>query len=252
MKRLLLLSVLLTGILFSCKHQQMELSQIEGRQITITDSIPSNNAIEAFIKPYRDRVSEEMSRPLSYAPFSMDKSQGDLNMAIGNMMADAVMEMAGPVFESRTTQELDIVILNHGGIRSAISQGAITMGTAFQVMPFENEVVVAGLSAKAIRQMVEYLISEQVAHPLAGIEITLDQKSQKADVLVKGQPIQDDKLYYVATNDYLYEGGDRMDFFSQSTEKIVLDYKIRNLLIDYFEQKDTIAPQIDNRFIRKK
>lgn len=242
----------MSGILFSCKHQQTELRQIKGQQLNITDSIPSNPTIEAFIKPYRDRVSEEMNRPLSYAPFSMNKSQGDLNTAIGNMMADAVMEMAGPIFESSQAQQIDIVILNHGGIRSPISQGTITMGTAFQLMPFENEVVVARLSGKAIRQMIEYLITEQVAHPLAGIKITLDNENQKADVLVNDQPIEDNQIYHVATNDYLYEGGDRMDFFSLSSHKTVLDYKIRNLLIDYFEQNDTIAPQIDNRFTRKK
>lgn len=251
MKRILYFSFLVSGLLFSCKQQQVELTQIQGQQITISDSIPSNDTLESFIKPYRDRVSEEMSRPLSYAPFSMDKSQGDLNTAIGNMMADAVMEMAGPVFESRTTEKLDIVLLNHGGIRSAIGQGTITVGTAFQVMPFENEVVVATLRGEAIKQMVTYLVAEQVAHPLAGIKITIDQKNQETHVLVNDQPVADNKLYHVATNDYLYEGGDRMDFFSQSINKTVLDYKIRNLLIDYFEQKDSIKPQTDNRFIQK-
>ena len=249
MKRFFYFGMLITGMLLSCKSQHVELTQIEGQQLIIHDSIASNESLEEFIEPYRDHVSKEMNRVLSFAPYSMDKSQGELNTAIGNMMADAVMELAGPILESRTGEHLDVVLLNHGGIRSAISQGDITVGTAFQVMPFENEVVVAALTADGVRQLVDYLVEERVAHPIAGMQITIDEKKQEVEVLVDNKPLEEGRIYYVATNDYLFEGGDRMDFFNSSSQEIVLDYKIRNLLIDYFEQQDSIAPEIDNRFI---
>ena len=65
-------------------------------------------------------------------------------------------------------------------------------------------------------------------------------------------PIDFNKSYYVATNDYLISGGDGMDFFKASEEVIILDYKIRNALIDYFMKTDTISPVADDRFIQLK
>lgn len=251
MKQLLYLCLLLSGVFLSCQPAHYKLQAIEGRQLEIDDSISGNDSLERFIAPYRERISKEMNRVLSYAPEPLDKHQGDLNSPLGNMMADAVLEMAGPIFKTRTGKELDMVLLNHGGIRAGINQGNVTVGTAFELMPFENEVVVASLNAAGLRAMVDYLVSEQVAHPLAGMQIVLDEHNQPSKVLVNGQPIEEGRIYYVATNDYLYDGGDRMTFFAASEKQVVLDYKIRNLLIDYFEKKENITASIDNRFIRK-
>jgi 2',3'-cyclic-nucleotide 2'-phosphodiesterase (5'-nucleotidase family) len=33
---------------------------------------------------------------------------------------------------------MDIVLLNHGGIRSIIPKGEVTTRTAFEIMPFET------------------------------------------------------------------------------------------------------------------
>lgn len=250
MKHFPYLCLLLLGVFLSCQPAHYQLQAIEGRQLEIDESIRGNDSLETFIAPYRERISREMNRVLSYAPEPLNKHQGDLNSPLGNMMADAVMEMAGPVFRIRTGENLDVVLLNHGGIRAGISQGDITVGTAFELMPFENEVVVASLDAAGLRAMVDYLVKEQVPHPLAGMQIIVDNQSQPSQVLVGGRPIEEGQIYYVATNDYLYQGGDRMNFFSASKKQIVLDYKIRNLLIDYFEKQEQIKASTDNRFIR--
>lgn len=226
--------------------------RIEGEQLTITPSITANDSMEAFIAPYKQHIDREMEEVLAYVPYDLTKTDGELNTAIGNMMADALMELSNPIFEKRTGNKIDIVLLNYGGIRSAISKGNITTRTAFQVMPFENEVVVAKLEGEHIRQMIHYLIDSGNAHPVAGIELQLEPDNSIKKILIQGEPLQEDKTYYVATNDYLLQGGDNMVFFSNAEEVTNLDYKIRNLLIDYFRQQDTIAPIRDQRFIRLK
>jgi 2',3'-cyclic-nucleotide 2'-phosphodiesterase (5'-nucleotidase family) len=187
---------------------------------------------------------------LAYLPYNLTKTDGELNTAIGNLMADALMELSNPIFENRTGDKIDIVLLNFGGIRSSIPKGDITTRTAFQVMPFENEVVVATLKGEAVREMIHYLIDSGSAHPVAGIELQLEKDNSIRKVLIQGEPLQDDKTYHVATNDYLLQGGDNMVFFSRALKVTNLDYKIRNLLIEYFKQKDTLTPVRDQRFIR--
>lgn len=251
MKKVHLLLFLLPLLVSSCKNQELGVAQIQGEQLPISDSIQGNAQIEAFIAPYRERIAQEMDSVLAFTPYALDKAEGELNTAIGNMMADAVMELAGPVFQQRTGKQLDIVLLNHGGIRSTISQGEITTRTAYNIMPFENEVVVAELKGRDLQKMIQYLILVQKAHPISGMQLWINDKNQVLKAEVQGKPIVEEQSYYVATNDYLLLGGDNMNFFSEAKETYELDYKIRNLLIDYFKQKDTIAPVIDQRFIRK-
>lgn len=238
-------------LFFSCKQPNIAVSQVTGKEINIKSSIPADDSIQAFIAPYKKHIAQEMDSVLAFAPESLDKTNGELNSAIGNMMADAVMELANPVFKNRSGNSIDVVLLNYGGIRSSVSKGPITTRTAYELMPFENEVVVATLSGKAINDMISYLAEAHVAHPISGMQLILNQDNSVKKILIQGEPLEENKIYYVATNDYLYNGGDEMYFFSQAQNVMNLDYKIRNILIDYFKKKDSISPVIDNRFIRQ-
>lgn len=236
------------GLAYSCKEMS---NRIEGSRIEINDSIPANKEIEEFITPYRDNVNKNLDSIISYAPETYSKTDGELNTAIGNLMADAVFSESNPIFNKRTGKNIDFVLLNHGGIRAIISQGNITTRTAYEVMPFENSVVVVALKGKQINELFDYLSKAKRAHPVSKqVELLLDKDFTIKKALVNGKLVLENETYYVATNDYLYNGGDRMTFFQPNDSLYTLDYKIRNVLIDYFKKKDTINPKIDNRFTK--
>lgn len=238
--------------LISCK-QESHLYKIEGKLFPITDSIATDQAIEDFIKPFKESLEKNMSTPLSYAVDTYTKEDGEHNTAIGNMMADAVYEEANPIFNTRTGENIDFVILNHGGIRSILSKGVVTTKTAYEIMPFENSIVVTSLKGAQVKEMFEYLAKAKRPHPVHGFKLTLSPDDNIASVTTKNNtPIDYQKNYFVATNDYLYNGGDHMNFFKTNDSLYVLDYKIRNALIDYFSKKDTINPVIDDRFTQLK
>lgn len=238
-------------ILNSCK-QENNLYKIESKQITILDSLETNPDIEAFIKPYREHVEKDLDSVLSYAVNTYSKTDGEFNTAIGNLMADAVYEEANPIFKNRTGHDIDIVLLNHGGIRSIISKGNVTTKTAYEVMPFENAVVVVELKGQQVLEMINYLAKAKRAHPISGIKLILDKDFKVKLATIKSEPIDMNKTYFVATNDYLYLGGDNMSFLKTNDSLYNLDYKIKNVLIDYFNKKDTLNPKIDDRFIQIK
>lgn len=251
MKRFLLLIANIL-LIVSCKTSDYEVTQIRGEQLSVSDSIEANDSITQFIRPYKENIDREMNSVLAYSVANLVKTDGELNTAIGNMMADAVLELANPVFHKRTGDSIDMVLLNHGGIRSSLNQGEITTRSAFQIMPFENEVVVAKMDGNAVRKLVRYLIDSGTAHPVSGLELILDNNNAIEKLLIGGRPLENDQVYFVATNDYLLQGGDNMVFFDLASEVTNLDYKIRNLLIDYFKKHDTIAPVKDGRFIKLK
>jgi 2',3'-cyclic-nucleotide 2'-phosphodiesterase (5'-nucleotidase family) len=103
-------------------------------------------------------------------------------------------------------------------------------------MPFENSAIVLALKAEQIAEIATYIVAEKKPHPLAGMTFTIDKNNAVKNILVQGKPLQNDKTYYVVTSDYLANGGDNMNFFKKSSQKFDLDYKLRNIVIDYFKR----------------
>jgi 5'-nucleotidase len=245
------LFILLNFLIFSsCKQEKSHLTKIEGKRIDINDSIIGNSEIENYIKPFRDRIEKDLDSVLAYSKHDYNKNDGDLNTAIGNFMADAVYSESNPIFKTRTGKNIDMVLLNHGGIRSAISKGNLSARTAYQLMPFENSIVVVALKGTQIDSLITYLRKAKRAHPISKLKLHVDKDFNTIEATINGEEIDASKTYYVATNDYLYNGGDRMTFFQTNDSLYVLKYKIRNALIDNFKKVDTINPVIDDRFIQ--
>lgn len=239
----LILTFVLTS---SCSQQKKFITAISGAQIPISDTIKSDLIIEKYIKPYKDHIDQDLNKVLAHAPTTLDKS-GKWQTTVGNLMADATMLYGNPIFKARTSKEIDIVLLNLGGIRSILPKGDVTSRTAFELMPFENKVIVAELPGEAVIEMIDYLISEKKAHPLSGMTFTITKDNRPQDIRIGGQPFDKSKTYNVATSDYLINGGDRMYFFGKSIKNSDIDYKLRAIMIDYFKDHSIIPTLTDLR-----
>src|SRR5690606_11801922 len=110
----------------SCQQKDPKLQKIHGREIALVDSIPEIDSIKKFVTPYRTHIKDILDKPLAYAPKTLEKTDGQFNTSIGNLIADLTYEVSNPVFENRTGEKIDFVLLNHGGIRSIISEGAVS------------------------------------------------------------------------------------------------------------------------------
>ncbi|WP_324217895.1 5'-nucleotidase [Flavobacterium sp.] len=234
----------------SCAQQKYYVTKIEGKEIGITDKNNEVAAIEDFIKPYREHINKDLNTVLAYAPKTLDKS-GQWQTTIGNLMADVTLQKGNFVFNSRQKKNIDICLLNHGGIRSIIPKGNVTARTAFEVMPFENTAIVVALKSEQIIEMANHIISEKKPHPLSGMTFTIDKNSTAKNIVIQGKALENDKTYYVVTSDYLSNGGDKMDFFKKGIASYDLDYKLRNILIDYFKEVDTIPEITDVRITKE-
>jgi len=244
-----ILFILTTIIVVSCKNDPQKLVKIEAKLLAVSDSLSSTKEIEDFIQPYKQKVESEMNKVLSYTPIDLLRTDGELESSLGNLMADLCFERANPVFLSRTGKNIDFSMFNYGGIRAAISKGNITTEHAFNLMPFENSLVVVELSALKIKELVNYLIKNNRAHPLSKhINLTITKKGY--DLTINNEALDDSKTYFVLTSDYLQNGGDLMNFFKEPIALHKIDYKVRNAIIDYFEEVDTIKVKLDNRFIK--
>lgn len=232
--------------LIGCSPTIFNIKKIEASKTNINPSLSETADIEAYIKPYRDRIDAEMNTVLSIANQNFDKT-GSWQTPMGNLLADATMQEAKPLFYRKQNKNLDICMLNHGGIRANINKGNVTTRTAFEVMPFENSLIIVGLKGSVIVEMAKFIIDEKKPHPLAGLTFEIAKDGNPVNMMVQGKPIDMDTIYYVGTSDYLSGGGDKMDFFKKGTDFFDMDYKLRNILIDYFKKTPNLPVAIDMR-----
>ena len=245
--KLFVVSITVWGV-SACRQQESHLSEIATSQIRIDSTLGEVDSLEAYIAPYREHVNEVLNAPLCYAPETLSKTDGTRNSSMGNLMADILLKQADKVLRMRENIPVDMAVMNHGGIRTAISKGAVSERTAYEVMPFENGLVVAAMKGQAVEDMVGFLIQAEVPHPISGMKISLDPEGTLKSLRIQGKPLDPGKLYYVATSDYLVGGGDGMTFFQQHEALYKTDYKIRNALVDYFKEVDTLRSGVDDRF----
>ena len=233
-------------ILHGCKNEPQYLVKIEGKLLPINSKITSKQSIDNFIQPYKVKVEKEMSKVLSFTPIDLNRYDGELESSLGNLMADLCFERANPIFLSRTKKNIDFSMFNFGGIRAGITKGNVTTEHAFQLMPFENSLVVVELSAEKINELINYLISQNRAHPISK-HLQLEINKNSHSFKINGKEIDNTKTYFVLTSDYLQNGGDSMNFFKDPINLFKLDYKVRNSIIDYFSETDTLKIKLDGR-----
>ncbi|MFD1096543.1 5'-nucleotidase C-terminal domain-containing protein [Salegentibacter chungangensis] len=242
-----------TSLLISCKGKTpFSPAEIEAERIAIDSTTEGDTSIQNFIDPYQEHLNKTLDSTLAYNPKDLSKEDGHLETAIGNLMADIVIQQASSVVKNRTGKHIDMVLLNHGGIRSTLNRGGLSTRSAYALMPFENEIVVAELSGKKMKEMLSYLEEAKTAHPVSGIRIIMDKNYKITEALINNKKIDTTKTYMVATSDFLQQGGDNMNFFKDPVGLYHTDYKLRNAIIDYFEKTDTIKAEKDGRFIQKK
>jgi 2',3'-cyclic-nucleotide 2'-phosphodiesterase (5'-nucleotidase family) len=248
MKRSYVLLFLLA--ISSCKKSEKQLVQITAKNIAIDTTIKASEEIVRVIHPYKKKLTSEMQEVLCYAPKGIVKNDGNMQSSLGNLMADLCFEMANPIFKEKTKQSIDFALFNYGGIRANIPAGSITKADAFKLMPFDNEFVVVALSGEKVLELVAYFIKSRKAHPVSkSIQLTIGENYN--NLKINGKTFDKNKTYTVLTTDYLQGGGDKMNFFKKPKQRIQLNYKMRDAIIDYFRQKDTLHTGLDNRIILK-
>lgn len=237
--------------LTSCKSKPYTNYLVEGKKIEVNENYSLNQSFDSYIAPYRNHINKDLDSIISYSPETLDKNKGEWQTNIGNFMTDACMELANPIFMKQQGKSIDIILLNNGGIRAIIPKGNITKRTAFEVMPFENSLIVIALKGEQIKALAQHIITERKPHPLNGLKIILNKDNVITNILFKDQPIDNNKIYYVGTSDYLANGGDNMSFFLKNEGVYDLNYKIRNVLIDYFYSHKTIEASNSPRIIKE-
>ena len=168
-------------------------------------------AIVALIAPYHDRVTSQMEEVIGNAPVALVKVPGESPLA--NFVADLQRARASQALG----RPIPLGVMTNGGLRAGFPAGPITLGSVFELMPFENELVVLDAPGPVVQQLFEYAAHIKMAVSGATYAVTFD--GMPKDIRIGGQPFDpnQDKTWPIAISDYLATGGDNMVFFKAVT-----------------------------------
>jgi 5'-nucleotidase len=251
-KRSLLLfafSIILSLSVWQCKNSVKLGTMLN----TPVDQLYANNPkSDSIINPYKVELDKQMDVVLNTADESLEKGRPECKL--GNLVSDLSMDVAASYYNPSDGKNIDFCLLNKGGLRTSIPQGPITLGLVYQVMPFENELVVVTLSSEKVSELFDFLAQaggEPISHASMGI---IEEKP--VNILINGQPIENGREYKVLTSDYLARGGDHMNFFLDPLAYEKVGIKLRDAIIIYFEKmaikNQTIDANIDGRIYYEK
>jgi 2',3'-cyclic-nucleotide 2'-phosphodiesterase (5'-nucleotidase family) len=201
------------------------------------DATATDSTIWKMIAPYSEELSAEMNEVLGYCaqPLTKERPEGSL----GNWVAD-VMKTEAERF-SKTTA--DFAVCNYGGIRvSTLPEGEITRGRIFEIMPFDNVLVI--LDAKG--SMVQSFLNDMARDggwPVSSHLRFMIADSMATHVMINGMPLDTQQIYHIVMPDYVANGGDER-FYLKSQPRQTLAYLTRDALITHVRMLSTMEDSV--------
>ncbi|MCO5232885.1 MAG: 5'-nucleotidase C-terminal domain-containing protein [Chitinophagales bacterium] len=190
-------------LLLACST--LQLTHTEAQHIVIEHNEGIDSSLNAFIQVYKFKLDEKMNDTVAILNEDLFKVQPSSNLT--NMMADIVYD-----YYLEKNIPIDMAITNYGGIRvPSISKGVLQVKDAYELMPFDNELVLMEIPGNVLEQLLQHscLLG---AWPVSHAQIVMNASNELSSVLIAGQAIQKDKLYRVGTINYIAEGGDQCSF----------------------------------------
>ena len=146
-------------------------------------------------------------------------------------------------------------LVNMGGLRNILPKGKITVSDIFEILPFENSLCVLTMKGSEMKRLFK-AIASLGGEGVSGVRLEITKEGELLDATIGGKPVEDNRLYTVATIDYLADGNGRMDAFLQAEKRECPDgATLRGLFLDYVRKQTaegkTITSGLDGRITIK-
>ena len=226
--RSLLLVPTLAGLLAA---QPPAARSTRAESIPITGEIADDPEIAKYIAPYAAEIQASFGQPLVKAPQGLFRGRRGEENCLGYWVADVMRESAQTVLGA----PVRFAITNSGGLRANLRPGQLKVEDIYELMPFENELVVVELSGAEVIQVVREGLLRRGGEPCSGVLVKVEGTPGKASLSVTwadGSPIDPAAVVKVATTDYLYGGGDSIPTLKKGRKPFTTGLTLRQLLLD--------------------
>jgi 5'-nucleotidase/UDP-sugar diphosphatase len=183
------------------------------------DGIEEDPVLLTLLQPFVDDVDTRLSEIIGHASGTLtDNEVRFQETPLGNMIAESMLWFTRDL-------HVDFAVQNGGGIRADLPEGPIVIKQLYEILPFNDSVVVVTLRGSDVELLFDHMgaISPGTgAFPQVseGVRFTVNRTTGKCeDILINGKPIDREGTYRIATNSYLAAGGDGYKVFLKAVEK---------------------------------
>lgn len=226
--------LLLAIFMLACKgHYVKQSENFSHLPLKELSNVPSGDSL---INPYRSKIQSEMNRIIGQSSGALTREGSQ--STLGNFVCDAMNYAA---LKQLSINRPYLVLVNRGSLRNNLPEGNITVGNVFELMPFENELVLVEITGKKLLSGLKTIVYKK--HSFYGLKLSLvnDSITERS---INGRNIYKDSSYCVITSDYLANGGDSFNFFSKPISMVSANLKIRDAIIMYCEELSRLNKQI--------
>ncbi len=229
-------------------------TEVMGAPVLLDASVAEDESTVARLAELAGPLDEVRNAIVSEAA---DAIEGDRSFCraeecqMGNLIADAIL--------ARTKdQGIDIALQNGGGIRASIDAGEITKGEVLTVLPFQNTLSTFQITGATLKDALENAVL-QYDDPdatgrflqVAGMTYTITKSaafgSRISDITIGGAPLDPEKVYGVASNNFIRNGGDGYDMFVDAMNAYDFGPDLADVVAEYFAEQAPVTPYLDGR-----
>jgi len=174
-----------------------------------------DSATYKFILPYKTNIDKDLNVIIAHTSSPLEKNTYCNNLA--QLVFESIQWYADSLLQPSSNF---YVLINYGGLRANIPAGDISKRHIFEVMPFDNSIVILKLNDEELKQLISNAQSNN--------KLLLKSKNTTSTSIL-------------VTSDYLYQGGDGCAFLKSAKKLNTKTYFIRDAIIRYCTLKKELS-----------
>ncbi len=205
--------------------------------------IKKSETVQKMVDSYGKELESQMQQTIITTEEELVSEYNEVSK-IGALVTEAMLNVASA----------DVAFQNPGGLRIDIPAGKVNVGHMYELLPFGNSIVTAEMTGEQIVKVLEQSLTldkGMLQHTGLVVEYDMDKEKYNRVVnvtLPDGTPLEMNKTYTVATNNFLGEGGDGFKTFTE-VEFTDTNVLVRDALLNYLREMDSIDVDADGRAI---
>lgn len=176
---------------------------------------------------------------VAYSERAMEKGYPESELS--NWFIDILMKKV----ESLSGREVSLGVGNFGGIRVDMPQGDVTLDDLMSMFPFKNQIVYVEHKGVILRKMLEKMAATRF-QVLGGVKVVAED-GRLVSAEIGGQPIDDEKVYGVATISFLLYGGDELEMAKDAVALEIYDVDIIDAVLEFVRAETAAGRHLESK-----
>lgn len=226
---------------------------LEAENINTGECEPCEKAM-CILKENKEKAVENLGKPLYYIDMDLWHDVVEEN-PITNLLADALADV----------YNCDLSIINSGVVNGGIRKGAVSNKKLLEICPSPLNPSCFEIQGKYLKEALQNSLDSDFCYMdgrgpgfrgkylgrLHVSKVLIEHNGRKIiNIFIKGEKLEEDKWYTVASSDYLQRGTGYSSLKNNRNEKYKIEY-LRDVLREYISKKEVVEKAVNDRWILK-